>query len=133
MDVTTQWQDDCLTVPVKAHNNSNSLRETLMEAHTVASQRNSREGWGTIFQVDENTTVESVEQLTNLFEFETWAREKGCVSLAIVMPEAMLDNYDAITPFLKLMHNRARVFFSLEDATDWSIEMKQARRRELLH
>ncbi|MEG3765057.1 hypothetical protein [Alteromonas sp. 14N.309.X.WAT.G.H12] len=133
MDVMTRWQGDCLTVPVNTQNNHETLREVLMEAHTAASLRQDKDGWGTIFEVEENTSVESIEHLTNIFEFETWAKEKGCISLAIVMPESMLDNYQAITPLLSFMHNRARVFFNREDAMDWSIEMKQARRRELLH
>lgn len=133
MEVTTQWQDNCLTVPVNTSNGSNSLYETLTQAHTVASTQSAKEGWATIFQVNEETTISSLDHLSSLFDFETWAKDKGCVSLAIVMPEAMLDNYEAITPLLQLMHKRARVFFNLEDAQQWSIEMKQARRRELLH
>ena len=113
-----------------------TLQEALISAHTSASCQSSKDGWSAVFDVSDRygiCTPENIELIRSLFSFENWASNRGCVALAIVIPEHMFEDTNSILSLSKAMHQNARVFFSHRDAVEWTFEMHQHARRQKLH
>jgi negative regulator of replication initiation len=140
MELSPSWQGSCLKVVVPPVDTPNSLsfimKEALINAHTSASQRAISDGWTAVFDINDHlhiATPESIQQIKTLFSFEEWAARRGCIALAVVIPEHLFEDAYSIYELSQCMNFKARVFFAADDAMTWSLEMQQYSRRQKLH